>query len=190
MALAGLLGDELQDLGESFNDLLARLHEAFERQRRFTGDASHQLRTPLAAMLGQVDVALRRDRPGEDYRRVLTLVRDKTLHLSQIVEMLLFLARADAEAETPGSEEVDLAAWIKSVELSAQRAGLLLCGDLKVAMTRMRAETRAIAELGLEQRRADLLAFCASDKLGRARGLLGLDARASNAPPSSQRQVG
>src|SRR5262249_12671185 len=45
-------GDELDDLGQAFNDLLARLHEAFERQSRFTGDASHQLRTPLTALLG------------------------------------------------------------------------------------------------------------------------------------------
>ena len=57
-----------------FNGLLDRLHEALERQRRFTGDASHQLRTPLTAMLGQVEVALRRDRPAEDYREVLGVV--------------------------------------------------------------------------------------------------------------------
>jgi hypothetical protein len=65
--------DELQDLGQAFNDLLARLHEAFERQRRFTGDASHQLRTPLTAMLGQVEVALRRGRSPDEYRQVLGL---------------------------------------------------------------------------------------------------------------------
>jgi heavy metal sensor kinase len=108
--------DELQDLGDAFNDLLARLQEAFERQRRFTGDASHQLRTPLAAMLGQVEVALRRERSGDDYRRVLGLVRDQAAHLGQMVQMLLFLARADAEAELPDLEALDLADW-----LSAQR---------------------------------------------------------------------
>ena len=51
--------DELAALGRSFNGLLDRLHEALRAQRRFTGDASHQLRTPLAALLGQVEVALR-----------------------------------------------------------------------------------------------------------------------------------
>jgi heavy metal sensor kinase len=106
-------GDELQDLGDSFNDLLSRLQEAFERQRRFTGDASHQLRTPLAAMLGQIDVALRRDRPTEDYRRTLALVRDQAAHLGRIVEMLLFLARADAEAKLPDLQDLDLADWLE-----------------------------------------------------------------------------
>ena len=65
-------GDELTDLGLAFNDLLDRLHESSERQRRFTGDASHQLRTPLAALLGQIEIALRRERSAEEYREVLT----------------------------------------------------------------------------------------------------------------------
>ena len=64
-------GDELEDLAHAFNGLLGRRHEALERQRRFAGDASHQLRTPLTAVIGQVNVALRRDRPPEEYRRVL-----------------------------------------------------------------------------------------------------------------------
>jgi signal transduction histidine kinase len=109
---ASTTGDELQDLGDAFNDLLDRLHEAFERQRRFTGDASHQLRTPLAALLGQVEVSLRRERSTDDLRRVLALVRDQAAHLSQIVEALLFLARADAEAALPGREAIDLTQWI------------------------------------------------------------------------------
>ena len=105
-------GDELQELGDAFNGLLARLQEAFARQRRFTGDASHQLRTPLAAMLGQIEVALRRQRSPEDYRRVLSLVHDQAAHLNQMIEMLLFLSRADAESELPDLEALDLTSWI------------------------------------------------------------------------------
>ncbi len=101
-------GDELDDLQRAFNDLLCRLHEALERQRRFTGDASHQLRTPLTAMLGQVEVALRRERPPEEYREVLARVRGQAIHLHRIVEALLFLARADAEACLDACEVVDL----------------------------------------------------------------------------------
>ena len=85
--------------------------KAFERQRTFTAEASHQLRTPLAALLGQVDVALRRDRDADEYRRVLGAVRGQADRLGKVVEALLFLARADAEAELPGLIVVDLASW-------------------------------------------------------------------------------
>jgi heavy metal sensor kinase len=105
-------GDELEDLRGAFNDLLGRVEVALRRQRRFTGDASHQLRTPLTAMLGQVEVALRRDRPADDYRRVLEQVHGQAVHLRRIVEALLFLARADADADLPGLEVLDLAAWL------------------------------------------------------------------------------
>ena len=104
--------DELDELGSAFNDLLSRLEESFARQQRFTGDASHQLRTPLAAMLGQVEVALRRDRAPDDYRRVLGLVQGQAGQLRQLVEALLFLARANAEAAVPELEPVDLRRWL------------------------------------------------------------------------------
>jgi signal transduction histidine kinase len=105
-------GDELTALGLAFNDLLGRLHEAFERQRRFTADASHQLRTPLTALLGQIEVACRRERPAEEYRGVLERVHGQAARLRQLVEMLLFLARADAEARLPDLVPLDLAGWL------------------------------------------------------------------------------
>ncbi|MGC8638536.1 MAG: HAMP domain-containing sensor histidine kinase [Isosphaeraceae bacterium] len=104
--------DEIEDLGRSINGLLDRLQDSFERQRRFTGDASHQLRTPLTAIQGQVDLALRHERTAEEYRRALAVVQRKTRHLSRIVESLLFLARADHEALEPLLEAVDLALWL------------------------------------------------------------------------------
>jgi heavy metal sensor kinase len=104
--------DELEDLSRSFNGLLDRLHESFERQRRFTGDASHQLRTPLTALLGQVEVALRRERSPDEYREVLVSVQKQGVHLRRIIESLLFLARADAEARLPDLETVSLGDWL------------------------------------------------------------------------------
>jgi signal transduction histidine kinase len=105
-------GDELQNLGQAFNELLDRLQESFERQKQFTGNASHQLRTPLAIMLGQVEVALRRDRSAEEHRRVLVDVARQAGHLRQLIEMLLFLARADTEAMLPHLETIDLGDWL------------------------------------------------------------------------------
>jgi signal transduction histidine kinase len=108
----GAVNDELTDLGRSFNGLLDRLHESFERQRRFTSEAAHQLRTPLAAVLGQAEVALRRERSGDEYRDALDTVRRQAGHLQQIVEALLFLARADADADSPAAERLDLCVWL------------------------------------------------------------------------------
>lgn len=106
-------GDELEDLGTAFNDLLAGLREALERQSRFTGDASHQLRTPLTAMLGQIDVALRQDRTVAEYQRVLTVLRRRGDQLHQIIESLLFLARADVRAPLPDMRSFDLGEWCR-----------------------------------------------------------------------------
>jgi signal transduction histidine kinase len=104
--------DELEDLAKAFNELLGRLQDSFERQRRFTGEASHQLRTPLTAMLGQVEVALRRERPPEEYRRVLGTVQDQSQQMRTIIEMLLFLAQADEEARLPDMQVLDASQWL------------------------------------------------------------------------------
>jgi len=76
----------------------------------------------------------------------------------------------------------DLAAWIRSVELTAGRAGLLLCGDLRTAMTRARADARGIAGVTIDDTRADLVAFCASRAHGdlRERFAAGVEAGPSS----------
>lgn len=117
--------DELTDLAVAFNGLLDRLREAFEREHRFAGEASHQLRTPLTALIGQVEVALRRDREPAEYRRTLTSVFDQAGRLRRVVEALLFLARSEAAARLPDVEQIDLAVWVPArlVEREGTRGG-------------------------------------------------------------------
>jgi tetratricopeptide (TPR) repeat protein len=79
--------------------------------------------------------------------------------------------------------KIDLAAWLRSVELTANRAGMLFAGDLFVAMKMMRGESRLIADMGFEVRRADLLGFSASREYARLRKHLGLAHEASIPPP-------
>jgi two-component system, OmpR family, sensor kinase len=106
--------DQLETFGQSFNGLLDRLQVAYERQRRFTGDASHQLRTPLAALLGQLEVALRRERGPDEYRQALEAAHGRASDLRRIVESLLFLTRADAEAAAPQLGPLELQEWLNA----------------------------------------------------------------------------
>ncbi len=103
---------ELDDLHAAIIGLLGRLQEALARERRFTAEASHQLRTPIGTILGQVEVARRKPRTSEEYELVLDVVRRQASHLTQTVESLLFRARTAADAGLPTLERIDLTTWI------------------------------------------------------------------------------
>jgi heavy metal sensor kinase len=88
--------DEVGRLARTFDDMIARLDDAFQRQRQFTSDASHELRTPLTSIKGQTEVALQRERTGDEYREVLRLVNAEVDRMGRLVGSLLTLARADS----------------------------------------------------------------------------------------------
>jgi two-component system OmpR family sensor kinase len=89
--------DELGFLAMTLNDLLGRLQHAFESQRSFMADASHELRTPMAIIQGEADVALtRRDRPSDEYRESIEVIQKAAGRLTRIIQNLFLLARADA----------------------------------------------------------------------------------------------
>jgi signal transduction histidine kinase len=118
-------GDELDDLRNAFNDLLTRLRRAYDRQRRFSSEASHQLRTPVAVMIGHLEVALRHERSGEEYRRVVERAHRRAVELGQIVESLLFLGREDSATLTR-AETFDLGRWLleyRQSRLDGPRSG-------------------------------------------------------------------
>ncbi len=91
-----LPNDELGRLARTFDAMLARIEDAFERQRRFTGDAAHELRTPLSLMRSQIDLALTRPRSPEEYREALRDLDGDLERMTGLVASLLSLARADA----------------------------------------------------------------------------------------------
>jgi signal transduction histidine kinase len=119
--------DELEELRRAFNDLLARLREAYDRQRRFSSEASHQLRTPVAVMIGHLEVVQRYERSGEQYRRVIQLAHKRAVELGQIVESLLFLSRPETSTLTQ-LELLDLNCW--AVKYLENRPGSDRSGDL------------------------------------------------------------
>jgi two-component system sensor histidine kinase QseC len=87
---------ELAPVVDCLNDLLGRLDAAFRRERRFTGDVAHELRTPLAGLRAKLEVALSRERTGDTYRTTLRDCLEIDLRMQGTVENLLQLARADA----------------------------------------------------------------------------------------------
>jgi signal transduction histidine kinase len=110
---------ELAKLVDKLNELLARLETAFARERQFTSDASHELRTPMAAIRSILEVALSRERAPSDYQTSLREALAVAVQTSGLVEQLLLLARVDARAVTVAREPVSLR------ELAAQGFGPL-----------------------------------------------------------------
>jgi two-component system, OmpR family, sensor kinase len=92
--------DELFRLGETLNDMLARLEAGLLRERRFVADASHELRTPLALLQTELELALRRPRSPEELRSALGSAAEEVDRLVRLAEDLLVLARAD-EGQLP-----------------------------------------------------------------------------------------
>lgn len=88
--------DEMKDLAETINHMLDRLQESFETQRRFTADASHELRTPVTAIVGHANYLLRRTKPSPEQTDSLTVIRREAERMGKLVNDLLELARADA----------------------------------------------------------------------------------------------
>ncbi len=88
--------DELGRLGSAFDRMLDRLESAFARQRRFTADASHELRAPLAVMRAEADVALEREREPVAYQAALNSIVAEIERIDATVDALLLAARADS----------------------------------------------------------------------------------------------
>jgi len=102
--------DEIKQLADTFDGMLARLEAAFRSQQSFVADASHELRTPLTILQGHADLALSDPKTdAQQYRRALEIVSAETHRLSRVVASLLTLARADAGRLTVVREPVDLA---------------------------------------------------------------------------------
>lgn len=87
--------DELYTLTSSINELLDRMQEALEREKQFTADASHQLRTPLAVLKGTLEVLIRKPRTETEYQEKITYSIKEIDRISSAVEQLLILARLD-----------------------------------------------------------------------------------------------
>lgn len=100
---------ELRDLAGVLNSTFARLEAAFAEQKNFTADASHELRTPIAALVTAMQGLLTRERSGEEYRETVEECLRTVQQMRQLTESLLALARFDAGQETNRREPFDVA---------------------------------------------------------------------------------
>ncbi|MBO9572286.1 MAG: HAMP domain-containing histidine kinase, partial [Chitinophagaceae bacterium] len=89
--------DELSQLAGTFNELLDRLQESFNSQRRFISNASHELSTPLTSISSQLQVALQRDRTPDEYRQVLQSVQEDVMQMRELTKSLLEIAKTGSE---------------------------------------------------------------------------------------------
>ncbi|MBI3826225.1 MAG: HAMP domain-containing protein [Candidatus Rokubacteria bacterium] len=100
--------DEMARLVETLNDMLARIEESFEAQRRFTADASHEFRSPLSRLRAELEVTLRRPRERAEYEEALQSCLGEVERLSHLTDELLILARLDAGGPPEAPRSVDL----------------------------------------------------------------------------------
>ncbi|EYB68079.1 sensor signal transduction histidine kinase [Deinococcus phoenicis] len=135
-------GDEVQALAHALNAMLGRLEASFEAQRRFTSDASHELRTPVTAISGHASYLLRRTDPSGQQRESLNIIRSESERLTNLIANLLQLARSDSGAlnltRQPILSRLFLAeiarelmplAQAQGTELAAQGADVAFEGD-------------------------------------------------------------
>src|SRR6266498_274898 len=106
---------ELRPLASAFDEMLKRLDDSFTRLSQFSADLAHELRTPIANILGEAQVALTRDRTPDEYREVIESAIAECERLSGIVDNLLFVARVDAAREPVERREFDGRAAVEKI---------------------------------------------------------------------------
>ena len=144
-------GDELQRMAQAWNDVLERLEDAVVRIRQFTADASHELRTPLALIRATAELALRRERGPDDYRRSLRLIESEAQRMTGLAESLLTVARADAQPFDLVLAPTDLTGLVTAVvrqnEAAAAEKGVRLVAQTNGHAATANANESAIRRL-------------------------------------------
>ena len=142
--------DELGELADTFDQMLARLQAAFERQRQFTADASHELRTPLTIVGLEADRALSGKRSLAEYERSLGVIRSENQAMTRLVNDLLTLARMDAGQAALHFEPLDLSdvalEVVERLAALAERSRVTLCAS-ELPELRVRADRQYLTQM-------------------------------------------
>ncbi len=134
---------ELASLASTFNQMLDRLEESFERISRFSADIAHDLRTPVNNIRGEAEVALSRARTADEYRDVIESFLEETVRLSDLIGDLLFLARSESPLTHLRRERVDVGELLGGVQEYYEASA----ADVGVSLSTTVASEPVIAEL-------------------------------------------
>lgn len=100
--------DEISQLSDSFNKLLDRIEHTIENEKAFITNASHELRTPVTSVMGQIEVALNNERTNAEYKNILSSVYEDTSHMASLINGFLDLAQADIDFKKLEIKEVEI----------------------------------------------------------------------------------
>jgi len=107
--------DEISRLIETFNEMISRLDQSFRQIKQFSTDASHELKTPLTILKGEAEVTLRRERTTQEYEQTLRSNLEEINRMSQIVDDLLLLSKADSGEIRLNKERINLTEILNEV---------------------------------------------------------------------------
>lgn len=134
---------ELAELAQSLNDMLARLEVAFARLSDFSSDIAHELRTPVSNLMTQTQVAISRVRSADDYRSILESNAEEFERMSRMISDMLLLAKADHGLVLPQRERLHMAAEVRAlfdyydVLGDEKNVSLILVGDCELSADRL-----------------------------------------------------
>lgn len=111
--------EEMRYLADSFNDMISRLEKSFRYIDNFSSFVAHELKTPLAVIQGETELALMRDRPAEEYRQVLAGTLSQAQTMLRIIDDLLLLAKLEYQLDTLEMRRFDLTELLKEVHEEA-----------------------------------------------------------------------
>lgn len=134
--------DELYKLSASINNLLSRIENALDREKQFTSDASHQLRTPLAAVQGTLEVLIRKPRTQKEYEEKITYSLSEIANMTETLEQLLILSRFDPDQTLQNEVAVSVIPVVESI--LKQYHQLIKNKNLKVQLEIKNADDRMI----------------------------------------------
>lgn len=106
--------DEAHHLAQTFNDMLDRIEDAFERQKQFTSDVSHELRTPTSVIMAQAEFYLEKERTKEDYIKALTVIHKQGTRMRDLINSMLDISRLEMNPQNYLKEEVDLSDLVQA----------------------------------------------------------------------------